>query len=263
MKRNGIFWGALLILLGGLMLLNAMGVTLPGGIYPRELFWPLFLVMLGLWFVLEVFTFKRPEDETLAVELRGVKQAEIKLNHGAGSLTIAGGADAGMLLNGSFLGGVDESIHYEGEKAEVRLRAQPRGPIFVGQASPNDWSLRLTDAIPLELSLNTGASESTIDLSAVRVSELKLSTGASSTRLTLPAAGQTSARISAGAASLDLTIPAGTAARLRIRSGVGSIEVDRARFPKVDGAYQSPDYESAANRVDVNISAGVGSVTVK
>ena len=43
---------------------------------------------------------------------------------------------------------------------------------------------------------------------------------------------------------------------------LGSIQVDEARFPRFGGDYQSADYGSAANRVDLAINGGVGSVRV-
>ena len=47
MRRDYIFWGAVLILLGGLMFLNAADIRLPRGINPMQLFWPSVLIMLG------------------------------------------------------------------------------------------------------------------------------------------------------------------------------------------------------------------------
>ena len=49
MRRDYIFWGVVLILLGGLMFLNATDIRLPRGISPMELFWPSLLILLGLW----------------------------------------------------------------------------------------------------------------------------------------------------------------------------------------------------------------------
>jgi hypothetical protein len=47
MRRDYIFWGAVLILLGGLMFLNNADIRLPGGINPMQLFWPSVLILLG------------------------------------------------------------------------------------------------------------------------------------------------------------------------------------------------------------------------
>jgi hypothetical protein len=40
--------------------------------------------------------------------------------------------------------------------------------------------------------------------------------------------------------------------------------VDTNRFPKSDsGMYQSPDFDTAVDRAEINIEAGLGSVSVK
>ena len=126
-----------------------------------------------------------------------------------------------------------------------------------------DWSLGLNGAIPLSLEFKTGASEARLDFSGLRVTDLRLETGASDTRLTLPAeAGQTRVRLQAGAASVEVQVPEGVAARVKIRGGLYSANVDIARFPKSGEANQSPDYETAHNRVDLEIETGAGSVKV-
>lgn len=264
MKRNAIFWGVLLIALGGLLFLSALGIVLPGGLRPRELFWPLFLLLLGGWLVLDVLMSRPPAGRReLAIELRDARRASVRLGHGAGRLDLTGGATAGRLLEGTFLEGVEHEVRYEGDRVRLHLRPPDRGPISIGQGVPNDWALRLSEAIPLELTFHTGASEAHLDLSALQVEDLTLNTGASSTVLTLPARGRMTASIRAGAASLEVIVPAGMAARLRIRSGVGSVGVDHTRFPRQGDVYQSPDYEQAADRAEITIVAGVGSVTIR
>ena len=95
--------------------------------------------------------------------------------------------------------------------------------------------------------------------------ELDIDTGASSTEVTLPAnAGNTLVDIDSGAASVKVSIPTGVAARIRVKSGIASVNVDSNRFPRQDGGlYQSADYPTAANRADITIDTGVGSVDVK
>ena len=42
-----------------------------------------------------------------------------------------------------------------------------------------------------------------------------------------------------------------------------SVDVDTSRFPRLDSSlYQSASYETVANRADINIAAGLGSVTI-
>jgi hypothetical protein len=111
--------------------------------------------------------------------------------------------------------------------------------------------------------LETGASETRLDLDDLQISELRLKTGASSTNVNLPAqAGFTRVMVESGAASVDIRIPQGVAARIRSRGGLSSLSLDRSRFPRTGDTYQSADYDTALNKVDIDVQMGVGSVTI-
>jgi microcystin degradation protein MlrC len=100
-------------------------------------------------------------------------------------------------------------------------------------------------------------------LQDVLASHIELSTGASSSNVTVPARGVSLLEIEAGAASVNVRVPSATSARVRVEEGVTSVNVDTNRFPRLDsGFYQSVGYDTAADRVDINIEAGLGSVTV-
>ncbi len=97
-------------------------------------------------------------------------------------------------------------------------------------------------------------------LSRLLVTELLVKTGASSTEITLPAgAGHTAVRVEAGAASVVLRVPEGVAARVDAGAAAGAVDVDPRRFP----GHQSPDYATAANRVEIHARLGAGSLSVR
>ena len=72
----------------------------------------------------------------------------------------------------------------------------------------------------------------------------------------------TTVRAESGAASLTFEVPSGVAARIRTRMAIGSTQIDQARFPSTAGGYESPDFATAANRVEIDLQGGVGSVRV-
>jgi hypothetical protein len=43
---------------------------------------------------------------------------------------------------------------------------------------------------------------------------------------------------------------------------IGTLDVDTGRFPRSGSVYESPDYAAAANKLDLGVEGGVGSVTV-
>ena len=62
--------------------------------------------------------------------------------------------------------------------------------------------------------------------------------------------------------SLTLEVPSGVAARIHSRMALGAARSTRPASRALAEGYESPDYASAANRVDIDISGGVGSVKV-
>ena len=264
-QRGSLFWGLVLIILASLLLLNQLG-WLSGDIFGY--FWPLLVVIFGIWLLIGALSRGRDRDtaegQTISIPLESARSARIKLDHGAGRLNIRGGASATEVLAGEFGMNVDYKSRLEADQLVVKVRNSPHfWAWYPGQSL--DWNIRLNGDVPLNLKIDSGASSSTLDLSDLKVVDLDIDTGASSTEVTLPAnAGNTHVDIDTGASSLSLHIPTGVAARIRVKSGLAAINVDATRFPRIDGGlYQSADYATAANRADITIDAGVGSIEVK
>jgi hypothetical protein len=267
--RSNTFWPIMLILAGVLLLLSNLGL-LPGNAW--DWIWPVFLILLGVNILFRwrgVASFPALLDSQ---PLEGAGSARLTLRHGAGRLSVGAGDDPDLLYSGVFGGGVDKQITHSGDRLEATLRPRPHDWMAWRGAWPWNWGLRsglvweisLNPAIPLALALESGASENELDFSGLRLTEITLKTGASATRLTLPArAGVTRARIESGVASVDVRVPEGVTARIHGVMGLGALAVDQSRFPKRDGGYESPDFISAPNRVELEVQGGVGSVSVK
>jgi hypothetical protein len=63
-------------------------------------------------------------------------------------------------------------------------------------------------------------------------------------------------------AALVIEVPTGVGARIRSRIALGSNDVDEDRFPRTADGYASPDYANTANRADIEVRGGMGSVQV-
>jgi hypothetical protein len=127
-----------------------------------------------------------------------------------------------------------------------------------------DWDLQLISGIPLELVIQAGAGEAKLDLSSLLVKNIKLNSGASSTWMKFPTnAGLTRAVFTTGAASLSLVVPDGVAARIHASGGLSNITVDTNRFPRNRGYFQSSNYDTASNKVDIEIKTGIGSADIR
>lgn len=266
MRRESIFWGIILLLLGTAFLLDNLGL-LPVGVSAWEIFWPLLLISLGIMVFLRATRRGGENPVSLHVPLGQAQRAKVNIKYGAGELRIDDRAGTSDLVSGSFGGGVEHSTRQLGDDMQVDLRMPPvNWPVawpFTGTGSLN-WTVGLNPDIALALDLEIGASRNLIDLRNLNISELRLSTGASSSTIDFPErAGYTAAWLKSGAAAVDINIPTGVAARIRTRGGLASIDVNTARFPRLGGEYQSPDYATADNRVDLDVETGVGSVRIR
>lgn len=266
MRRGTLFWGAILILAGFILLLDNMDL-LPVKVW--DILWPALLVLLGIWILVGALTSRQMmETEHEVIPLEGATRVNLRVNHGAGRLRVFAGANPGDLAEGDFVGGLDLRTQRMGDALEVEMsvptRHIPMESWFWGKRSL-DWSVGLNREASIRLDIRTGANEADLNLAGLRVTELHLSTGASSSRLVLPdSAGHTRATVEAGAASVNIRIPPEVGAQIRSRGGVASITVDTNRFKRVSsGLYQSPDYDSAVNRVDLEVQVGVGSVDIR
>ena len=259
MKRSSIFWGFVLIIAAGLLLLRNLGVISDFFGY----FWVFALMLVGVWLIFGALTrsSKKP-GEKVSVALDDASNALLKLDHGAGHLRLHSGAAPGSLFDGEFSPlPVIKTITEQG-KMKVNIKNSSEFWTWMPGES-RDWDLSLSADIPLALDIDSGASTSLIDLRDLKVTELDLDTGASTTEITLPAsAGYTRVKVDSGAATVSIRIPEGVAAQIRIESGMASINVNN-RFPKVgNNLYLSPDYANAANRADISIETGMASIEI-
>ena len=260
MKREGLFWGGLLVVLGVLLLLDNLGLF-PPTVSAWGIFWAVVLIWIGLRGVIAGLGNRSNKTETVAIPLGQLSTGEVRIEHGAGRLVIDGSAAPENLLNGQFTGGVS----YRVDGTRVYLAVPPYNFGFWGFTPYHalDWSVGLNRSIPLTLRLQSGASDNQINLVDLRVTELRIEVGASSTRVTMPSrAGQTKAILKSGAAAMKVGIPEGVAAKINVQSGLSSITINSKRFPQIGNYYQSTDYDTAQNRVDISVETGVGSVEI-
>lgn len=222
--------------------------------------WPVALILVGLWFlVAAVWPGRRRAVESLSLPLGPSPVASVKLSFGGGVLEV-GLATPGTLVGGTFQGGV----RYRTASPDSAELEPDTGRGWPMGGATFRWAVGLTGEKPLDLRLDLGASRATFDLSELLVRHLDLHSGAAETRVRLPrAAGLTLVRADTGAASLAIDVPQGVAARIRSTMALGRVDVDTLRFPRSADGWESADFGSAPNRVEMDIRGGVGSVAVR
>lgn len=263
MKRGNMFWGFVLILVGVLFYLKTAGVITDVWGW----FWPVGMIMLGVWVLVMRFNpgLFGLKHENFSVDLQGATRIDVDFDHGAGTVFFGGGAAPGVAISGLGGLGLEVSTSRDGDRLGIDLEA---GPTFLPFLGPDggEWRFALSQEVPVAIKIDAGASSMDLDLRDVKLTFLGINTGASSVRAKLPAnAGQSLVDIESGAATIELQVPAGVGARIRFEQGASSINVDEKRFPRSlagDHLYQSVDYDSCANKMEISLDGGANTVKI-
>ena len=127
----------------------------------------------------------------------------------------------------------------------------------------NWWIVKLSPDVDLDLNITGGAADMNLDFSAMRLSALTLTVAAADVDIALPSVeGTMRVEINAGAADITIDIPSDTAARIRSDGALTNLDID-GRFQH-SGSYRvSDDWDTATNRIDIEIDTGVANVRVQ
>ncbi len=209
------------------------------------------------------------EMQGLEQNLQGATSASVALNYGAGQLKVGSLTEgSSLIMSGDFAninGQPDVEVSYavSGGRGAMALSLPKNQTVWFVTGHGNDWSIQLNRDIPMELDIQAGASTNDIDATELKLTKLNLQGGLGTNSVHLPSTGVYTARLSNGLATTTVYIPEDVAARISVQSGLSSIDVDESRFPKHGDVYLSPNYNSAQNRVELQIQGGLATVVVK
>jgi DNA-binding MarR family transcriptional regulator len=139
---------------------------------------------------------------------------------------------------------------------------------FPGLFSPGvgRGEMLLNGAISWEVELQGGASTVDADLAATRVTGFSLTGGASNVGVRLPRPeGTVPLRVSGGASRVTLLRPAGVPFRIRVNGGLSRLSIDGRQLGSTGGpaTLDSPGYERAVDRYELEVSGGASRITVR
>lgn len=259
--RSSLVWGGLFIVTGASFLLQALGVWE----VRADVLLPVLLIVGGLGLLFGSLA-ASPQEITATnarLPLDGATAARLELAYGAGTLRLTGGAAPDTLFEGTFVGGIRQEARRRTDRLDVTLGHAADAPRVLGSSGPLNWDVRLTDHVPVDLELKTGASRVDLDLADSTVRSLKIASGASDIDITLPRHGDCKVEIDAAAADVVVHVPEGVAACVRTSSALAAIKIDEERFPAVDGLHRTPGFDTASDRADIEIEGALASFAVR
>ena len=200
------------------------------------------------------------EGRDFSAPLEGVRRGRLVFSSWASRLVLRAGVGVDELYRASFEGPVPE---VKAEGGTVTFRYPRRLRLF--DRSKQGAEVTLSAAVPWRIELKGGASEVAAELGGLELSGLEVRGGASSFRVELPEpTGTVPVRISGGASEIVVRRPAGTAARVRLKGWASQLTFDDQTFGAIgsDVRLQSPGYEDAAGRYDVEVSGSASDLTM-
>jgi hypothetical protein len=332
-EGRSLFWPLVLIGVGVVWLLSNMGVLQPASISVLFRLWPLILIIIGLDILFgrrsstlstliglggvaliillmlvgpslgwassaEVKTaqFSEPVGDAAA--------ATVVLDLSVGSTDVHALPDSRSLFEADlrYIGEVQFNVRGETTKT-ITLSQKDNTPQTInfwdfGFFNSSDqnlrWNIGLTPDVPINLTVNSGVSSSTLDLNGLKLTNLDINNGVGSLSLTLPAMDDSyNVSISGGTGSTSISVAEGAAIHFDIDGGVGSVTIDLPdnaavridastglgsvnlpsnyvrqggsdeNFVGEDGVWQTAGFDRAEHQIFIDYNGGVGSFNVR
>lgn len=293
-QHGAPIWGVILLFLGIVFLLQVLDVVPWGLWWTLWRLWPVLIIVIGLnillsrgnlllvsalvfallWasFGIAYWQYDQPSGsvtKSYSEALNGLESARIEIDFDGGSLSLGGLTQGSSNLveveaEASYSErGIRADFHREDNKGELSLSTEGAKRVFWSGPWVS-WEMRFTGDIPLEIELQSAASNLNLDLSQLLITEFMLDMDAGSCKVTAPSpTGMTYIEINADVCNVDLTIPDGVAARIRADTELSDVEIDEGRFSR-DGDYHvSEDFANSENRLEIKIKCNVGRVQVR
>lgn len=204
------------------------------------------------------------QSETRTANLGSASSASVQIEFGAGELTVAGGA--ANLLDGNFRYNVAEwqpQVDYSENGSEGTLLITHEGEsVPIGRPVINDWDLQFSNEVPLDLSIQTGAGKSQLDLATLNLTAAAIETGAGTTYIDLNGTWQHDLDVSVTGGVGEITIDLPTEIGVRVNADTALVSVTTRGLTKDSDRYINDAYRTASYTLTLDLQAGIGSVVL-
>jgi len=137
--------------------------------------------------------------------------------------------------------------------------------LYLGQKSQDRYfNLFLAPDVDTVLNLNIGASSLTLDLEKLKINNLYLNTGATEGEIKFGSlASSVKAEINTGASKYSLKVPKDTGVKIETSGALVTNNFSSQGLIKNDEVFKSDNYDSAGNKIDFKIKAGVSTINLE
>ncbi len=299
MKSGQLFWGALFLTLGGLILGAKLGIVSGDWSLVYD-FWPLIFVFWGLailfrntngrpviafvnglfiglllyGFLRNVFVDIDHDDDYFSDHEKvstisedyydSLKYANLDIAGGVGSIIISD--TTGKLILGKTVGNIG-GYRFDDRTVDSTIYLdfdlKKKNYDMFDPLSENKLELKLNKNPEWDFNFEIGAAKAYFDLREFKVRNLILSTGAARTKIKIGEQDiSTYINVSMGAASLQIDIPETAGCKITGDLVLVAKDISGFNYKDDDGYYITENYEYADQRIVIDISGGVASFAV-
>jgi hypothetical protein len=296
------FWSLVFISIGVVLLGSGLGWWEPSIGWQLWRFWPLIIIFAGLsiitydksWgplvmvaavivsalFIYDAVFSRNPlvvhldsvrenvqgTKKDISVEASsGIKGARVKIDSAAVEINIDGATD--KLMEGKLTSNVFSPVISNKADAGLQIvnlstKSQKSNTWLWLEGIKNKLNLAFSDNIPLEMTVDSGASTLNLNLEKYILSALTVDAGASAIDLKLGDKIENGAKVvvDAGASTIKISLPKTIGVRVKLDSGLTTKNLNG--FTQNGGYYENEAYKTAEKKIELEIKAGVSTIDV-
>ncbi|MFE8703355.1 toast rack family protein [Cytobacillus sp. FJAT-54145] len=215
-----------------------------------------------------VMATEKTEQKSIEVAKDDAEKLEVELNMGAGELIVSKGT--GEWLEGEVVYNNDKlepKVNYDmnGDEGHLIIEQKQKSlsNIKMGDIK-NEWDLKLSNDVPIDLTVNAGASNTNLSLKGVQLTSLDVNAGVGD--MTVDLTGEWNegfnVDLKMGVGKTEVLLPKDVGVKIVSKKGIGSAEF-KGFISQGDGVYVNDVYEDSDKVITVNTELGVGEVEFK
>jgi hypothetical protein len=226
--------------------------------------------VMALWFAIVscgLFTtsVNDVKTESQSVSLDSATSASVQIDFPAGELKVQNGAS--NLMEASFRYNVEDwqpQVQYSesGTQGELVVSQPGDNRVPVGGELVNKWDIRLSENVPMDLRISTGAGSNELDLGGLDMNSLTVETGAGTTTVNLDGVWEHDVDVSiqGGVGELKVNLPAEMGVLVEMDTALVTVTVHG--LINNENGYVNRAFGTAPHTLKLKLEAGVGSVVL-
>jgi hypothetical protein len=261
------FWPALIILAGVSIILHRYLVTWWGALITLLI---VLAVVAGIfWYAGRQPVLGQPlPTAEVNQPLGAATQASLTISPAVGNIHIhALPSGSAALISGTAQTVSDEQIDQQNlSQANTAIYTIHSQGIWrtasFGENRQVTWDLGITPKVPVDLTYEMGAGQTTIDLTGLTISHLKVDAAVGTLTLTLPENGAFDGDINGAIGQMVIYVPPQLAVQIHANGGLNSMDVP-PQFTRNGNEIQSPAQSGENTIASLKISQAIGNLVIR